>query len=385
MKRVKRLAVFGSTGSIGKNTLDVVRDFPDRFRVESLCAHSNIEELAAQVKVFRPRKVCVGDPSLAHKLAGLCGRVEVLSGEQGLKELAADTASDTVVMAITGAAALAPVLEAVGAGKAVCLANKEALVMAGPTIMDRARRKGARIVPVDSEQSAIWQCLNGEDRGSLRRIYLTASGGPFLGWDRERLSSITREDALRHPRWKMGRKITVDSATLMNKGLEVIEAMHLFGVTRKEIEVVVHPESVIHSMVEFRDGVVMAQMSVPDMRIPILYALSSPDRLPSRLAPVDFFALGALTFKRPDLGCFPCLKLAYEAAEAGGTAPCVLNAANEVGVEHFMKGKLGFLSIARCVEKVLERHRVVERPSVRQVFEADSWARETARALLETI
>jgi len=378
---MKRISVFGSTGSIGKNTLEVVRQFPGKFRVESLCVHSNIADLEAQVREFRPRLVCIVDPERAARFkAGR--RVTVVSGAAGLREMARDS-SDTAVMAITGSAALAPLLDAVERGKAICLANKEALVMAGPLVMGLARRRGARIMPVDSEQSAIWQCLHGADRERLRRIYLTASGGPFLGWDRKRLASITRGDALRHPRWKMGAKITIDSATLMNKGLEVIEAMHLFACGPDEIEVVIHPESIIHSMVEFIDGVVMAQMSVPDMRIPIQYALSFPDRFGSRLAPLDFFALTSLSFRRPDPAGFPCLGLAYRAAKEGGSVPCVLNAANEVAVNRFLEDRLRFCSIPRCVEAVMDRHRKIARPRLDDIVEADRWAKEQARIIAE--
>lgn len=379
---MKRVAILGSTGSIGRNTLEVIRDFPDRFRVESLCAHSNIAELERQMRVFRPRAVCVVDPVQAARLARRT-RIPVLSGSEGLEEIAEDGHSDTVVMAVTGSAALAPLLGAVRAGKDVCLANKEALVMAGPLIMAEARRRKARILPVDSEQSAIWQCLNGEDHATLKKILLTASGGPFLHWDKKRLSGITPADALRHPRWKMGRKITVDSATLMNKGLEVIEAMHLFGVGPGTIEVVIHPESVIHSMVEFVDGVVMAQLSVPDMRIPIQYALSFPRRMGIERKGPDFFSLKSFTFCRPDTGKFPCLRLAFEAARTGGTMPCVLNAANEICVDRFIAGALSFSSIPRCVEKVMARHAAVGNPRCADILSADRWAREEARIITE--
>ena len=378
---MKRIAVFGSTGSIGKNTLEVARRFPGRFRIESLCVHSNIAELEAQVREFRPRLVCIVDPARAARFRG-GKRLTVVSGAEGLREMARGPA-DTAVMAITGSAALEPLVAAVDAGKTICLANKEALVMAGPIIMGLARRRGARILPVDSEQSAIWQCLNGEDRSRLRKIYLTASGGPFLGWDRKRLASIRRADALRHPRWKMGAKITVDSATLMNKGLEVIEAMHLFACGPDEIEVVVHPESIIHSMVEFVDGVVMAQLSATDMRIPIQYALTFPDRLGPPLEPLDFFALKSLSFRRPDLAGFPCLGLALRAAREGGSAPCVLNAANEIAVNRFLEDTLRFQSIPRCVEAVLDRHTTVKRPRLGDIIDADRWAKEQTRIIAE--
>ncbi len=379
---MKRIAVLGSSGSIGINTLDVVREFPGRFAVESLAVHSNIGLLEKQIAEFRPRRVCVFDPAKAAELSRRA-RVRVLSGEEGLEELAADPRADAVMMAVSGSAALAPLLSAVEAGTDVCLANKEALVMAGTLVTGRARRSGARIMPVDSEQSAIWQCLEGQDRAKLKKILLTASGGPFYGWDARRLSAITRADALRHPRWKMGQKITIDSATLMNKGLEVIEAMHLFGVGPEKIEVVIHPEAVIHSMVEFLDGVVMAQLSVTDMRIPIQYALSYPQRLASPLNGPDFFALKALNFGRPDTRRFPCLRLAFEAAREGGTLPCVLNAANEVCVERFARGQLAFMSIPLCVEKVMKAHRNVARPRLADIRAADRWAREEAGARAE--
>jgi len=282
------------------------------------------------------------------------------------------------VLAISGSAALVPLLGAVAHGKVIAMANKEALVMAGSIVIARAREKKATIIPIDSEQSAIWQCVAGEDKKTLRTIYLTASGGPFRRASLKELANISVACALSHPRWKMGRKITVDSATLMNKGLELLEAMFLFGVPAEEIKILVHPESIIHSMVEFVDGSVMAQLSATDMRIPIQYALTYPERLTNTLPRVDFYKLKALHFEAPDFKKFPCLRLAYQAAEKLGTVPAVLNAANEMCVENFLNKKLNFMSIPKVIEKVMARHRTITRPQLRDILEADTWARVEA-------
>jgi 1-deoxy-D-xylulose-5-phosphate reductoisomerase len=278
-----------------------------------------------------------------------------------------------------------PLIKAIENKKQVCLANKEALVMAGPIIRQKAQDNKTRIIPIDSEQSAIWQCLNGQDRDKVKNIYLTASGGPFLGWNKKQLKHIAIRQALKHPRWKMGKKITVDSATMMNKGLEVLEAMYLFNISADKIKVIIHPEAIIHSMVEFVDGVILAQLSVTDMRIPIQYALSYPQRLPSRLARVDFSKLKFLSFAEPDFKRFPCLELAYRAARSGGTMPAVLNAANEESVNEFLKNRLKFISIPKVIEQVLDRHRLVSNPSLKQILDADSWARIQTQKVIRKI
>ncbi len=377
---MKRIAILGSTGSIGLSTLDVVRNFPGTFRCQALSAHSNVRELARQIRIFRPASVAVCDHAAACSLRKDIGaKTKIFAGNEGILEMLDDPRIDEVVVAISGSDALLPLLKSIESRKNIVLANKESLAMAGALVMDKARSNRVTIKPVDSEQSAIWQCLHGQEQRRLARFYLTASGGPFRGYSQKKLSRITLSDALRHPRWKMGKKITIDSATLMNKGLEVIEAMHLFGVTSAQIKVVVHPEAIIHSMVEFVDGVVMAQLSVTDMRIPIQYALTYPDRAACvGLPPVDFPRWGAFHFEKPDMRAFPCLGLAYSAAQKGGTATCVLNAANEVSVEAFMKGRISFMKIAESVERVLTRHRLIQKPSLEQVFAADAWARQEA-------
>jgi 1-deoxy-D-xylulose-5-phosphate reductoisomerase len=380
---MKRIAILGSTGSIGRNTLDVIKRFPGKFRVAALTAHSNIDILLRQIKVFCPEFVCVADKEAGVKLKSRLGRkVKLLAGEVGLTEIAGHKGIDKVVLAITGAGALRPLLAAIDSGKEVALANKESLVMAGSIVMPRALKKKAKIIPIDSEQSAIWQCLAGEDKDGLRAIHLTASGGPLRELGRDRLKDVSVEEVLRHPRWKMGKKITVDSATLMNKGLEVIEAMHLFGVGPEKIKVVIHPEAIIHSMVEFVDGSIIAQLSVTDMRIPIQYALSYPDRLANNLSGVDFYKLRRLNFQKPDFGRFPCLRLAYRAAHDGGTAPCVLNAANEVCVEEFLQNRLKFISLPKIIERVLGKHHNIGNPCLNDIYHADGWAREKAKSII---
>ena len=362
---MKRVAVLGSTGSIGKSALSVIRAHPEDFSVAALSAYSNVRLLAAQARSFKPKMLAVGP------------------GVEGLKKMCSHPAVDHVLIAISGSAALDPLLWAIDNKKEVSLANKESLVMAGALVMSRAAARRVNIIPIDSEQSAIWQCLQGQDRAMVRKIYLTASGGPFRCMPLKRLKNISVADALRHPRWKMGRKITIDSATLMNKGLEVIEAMHLFGVKPEQIEVLVHPESIIHSMVEFIDGSIMAQLSVTDMRIPIQYALSYPRRLASRLPSVDFVKMEAFHFERPDMDAFACLGLAFRAARTGGTMPAVLNAANDVAVDRFTDNSISFTEIPAVVERVLDKHRVMPRPGLDDIKTADAWARAAAVSIIE--
>ena len=346
---MKRLAILGSTGSIGKNVLRIVEQFPDRFSVVALAGGRNIDLLCEQLKRFSPQVAVVLDDALAHQLEertkGTDG-VEILHGEQGYKTAATLSSADLVVSAMVGSAGLLPTLAAISNGKPVALANKESLVMAGELLMQTARDKGVPIIPIDSEHSAIFQSLAGNRRQDLRQILLTASGGPFLDKPVQELDDISPEVALRHPTWDMGPKVTMDSATLMNKGLEVIEAKWLFDVPLESIRVVIHPESIVHSMVAYQDGSVIAQLSSPDMRIPIAYALSYPERLSTGLPHPDFVELGALTFREPDLEKFPCLALAMEACRAGKTCPAVLNAANEVAVHAFLNRQIGFGRIA---------------------------------------
>jgi 1-deoxy-D-xylulose-5-phosphate reductoisomerase len=383
---MKRIAILGSTGSIGKSALDVIRNLGARFRVAGLSTNSNTAVLEKQIKEFHPEFVCVNEPSAARELKPrLNGKVKFLSGEEGLIKLAQNKEIDAILLAISGSGALVPLLKAIDCGKRIALANKEALVMAGPLIMKMATRRKAKIIPIDSEQSAIWQCLEGERTSALKNIYLTASGGPLRKMSRKEIKNISIGKVLRHPRWKMGRKISVDSASLMNKGLELLEAMFLFGVTSDKVKILIHPEAVIHSMVEFVDGSVLAQLSPTDMRIPIQYALTYPDRLPSPLGGMDFCTLGELHFQRPDFGKFPCLGLAYRAASELGTAPCILNAANEVGVSEFLRGTLRFIEIPGVIEKVMDRHHNKQSPTLRDIREADAWARREALQIINNL
>ncbi|MBM3249368.1 MAG: 1-deoxy-D-xylulose-5-phosphate reductoisomerase [Candidatus Omnitrophica bacterium] len=380
---MKKIVILGSTGSIGQNALEVVRHFPDRFRVLALSANSNTALLLSQAKEFLPERVCVADPEAAEKLKGkLPEGIRLLFGEEGLEELAGLPQAEEVVMAISGFAALKPLIKAIENGRQVALANKEAIVSAGPLVMRKANEYKARIIPVDSEQSAIWQCLEGRDTGRIKNIYLTASGGPLRRASGRDLKKISLKRVLAHPRWKMGRKISVDSATLMNKGLELLEAMFLFGVPHEKIKVLIHPEALVHSLVEFVDGVVLAQLSATDMRIPIQYALSYPERLSNSLPGIDFYRLKKLHFEAPDFGRFPCLGLAYQAARDSGTMPAALNAANEVSVGEFLKGRLGFSAIPQVIEKVLSAHRNRFNPDLEEVFKADARAREEARRII---
>lgn len=378
------IAVLGSTGSIGANTLDVARRFPEKFRVSALSANSSADVLLSQIKEFRPVSVCVNDEIRADILKKKIKQVvpafkgKIFGGKQGLLDMIEEGSFDKLVLAISGSAALDPLLKAIDKGRDIAIANKEALVMAGAIIMDKAAARKVRIIPIDSEQSAVWQCLEPENKNRVRNIYLTASGGPFRNLSLAKFGDVSVKDALRHPRWKMGRKITVDCATLMNKGLEVIEAMYLFGISVDKIKIIIHPESIIHSMVEYDDGVILAQLSITDMRIPIQYALSYPKRTASGLGQLDLYKLAQLNFERPDFNRFPCIGLAYQAACGRGTMPAVLNAANEISVEEFLKNKLRFTEIPKVIEKVLNKHKNKTGPSLSDIWEADKWAREEA-------
>ena len=381
---MKRIVVLGSTGSIGRNALWVAERFPDRFQVVGLGAGRNIDLLSEQAGRFQPRAVAVLTEELARDLRRrLRPGTAVLAGLEGYQELACLPEAELVLSAMVGAAGLMPTLAAIRAGKHVALANKETLVMAGALVTGEVRRQRGMLLPVDSEHSAIFQALAGHRRDDLKRIVLTASGGPFLNSTREELREVTPAQALAHPNWRMGPKVSVDSATLMNKGLEVVEARWLFDLDVSQIAVVVHPQSIIHSLVEYVDGSVLAQLGIPDMRVPIAYALSYPERLPLDLPPLDLLAVQTLAFVEPDVTRFPCLGLAFAACRAGGTMPAVLNAANEVAVEAFLAGRIPFLAVARVVEETLERHRPGLVPTeVEVILEADRWARAEAENVI---
>jgi len=378
---MKRLSILGSTGSIGRNVLNIVEMFPERFRANVLTAKDNVGLLAAQIERFRPEIAVVFDAERVDQLSRLIPAdvdVEILWGDDGYRAAAEHGDTDMVVAAMMGAAGLAPTMAGISAKKEIALANKETLVMAGQLVISHAAENGVTILPIDSEHSAIFQSLSGQRREDLDKILLTASGGPFRRTPLADFRKITLADALNHPNWQMGRKITVDSATLMNKGLEVIEAKWLFGVSEKQIQVVVHPQSIVHSMVAYRDGSVIAQLGVPDMKGAIAYAMSYPERLPINQPAPDFAALGALSFEAPDLVKFPCLAMAFAACEAGGTMPAVLNAANEVAVASFLAERIPFIAIPEVIESAMGRHVTIDRPSLADVLEADRWAREAA-------
>jgi 1-deoxy-D-xylulose-5-phosphate reductoisomerase len=378
---MKRLAILGSTGSIGVTTLDIVARFPERFAVVALAAGRNVERLAGQLRRFHPALVAVGDDASVAALRRLVPeyRGEIVSGPAGIERVATAPQAELVVSALVGALGLVPTLRAIEAGKHVALANKEALVVAGELVTQAAHAAGVNLFPLDSEHNAIFQALRGHRRDEVRRIILTASGGPFLGRPLSELHSVTREDALRHPTWKMGNKITIDSATLMNKGLEVIEAHWLFGLPADQIAVVIHPQSIVHSMVEYIDGSVLAQMGIPDMSIPISYILAYPDRLPlDHLPPLNLPQAGTLQFSEPDLSKFRCLGLAYRALQAGGTVPAVLNAANEVVVAAFLEGTIRFLDIPCILSDVLDAHVPSAAMDLETLLAADAWARRVA-------
>jgi 1-deoxy-D-xylulose-5-phosphate reductoisomerase len=380
----KRLTVLGATGSIGRNVLKIVDRFSDRFTIRALSAKNNMTLLAQQIERYRPLMVAVGDERRADELRALIptGVVDISYGESGLCQAATLENTDLVVSAVVGAAGLLPTLAAIDADKQIALANKETLVMAVQVVMARAEAKGIDILPIDSEHSAIFQCLAGNRRRDVARILLTGSGGPFRTMPTEQFATITLDDALKHPNWEMGRKITIDSATMMNKGLEIIEAKWLFDVSLETIEVVVHPQSIVHSMVAFKDGSVIAQLGVPDMRGAIAFALSCPERLNIGQPPPDFAALAQLTFEPPDPDKFPCLRLAVSAGNAAGTLPAVLNAANEVAVFAFLDKKIGFTAIPELIESVMEAHPWVADPSLDAIVAADAWARQQSERFI---
>jgi 1-deoxy-D-xylulose-5-phosphate reductoisomerase len=384
----KKVVVLGSTGSIGVNTLDVVRRNPSAYQVLGLAANRNVRLILDQIKEFSPQMVAIDDTPAAAELkkalSGVKNAPQILNHAEGLEKLAAHKNADVVISGVVGARGLLPLVAALKAGKNVGLANKEALVVAGPIIMALAKKHKARIIPVDSEHSAIFQCLQGHKSSEVSRILLTASGGPFYRDTRD-LDSITVEEALNHPTWKMGAKITVDSATLMNKGLEAIEAHHLFGVPMKKIEILIHPQSIVHSLVEFEDGASLAQLSHPDMRIPIQYALTYPSRNQTPTKKLNLEEVGRLDFAKPDFSRFPALKLALEAGIRGGTAPAVLSASNEVAVRAFLEKKISFMAIPRVVAAVLTAHKFNAAPRLAEVVAIDQWARKEAADIIVSL
>lgn len=383
---MQHIAILGSTGSIGTQALEVIAANQDKFCVTALAAYHNDKLLEEQIEYFKPEIAVLVDRQAADRLIRrYSGATTILAGEDGLLAAATQPIVNTVLTSLVGFAGLKPTIAAIEAGKNIALANKETLVAAGQLVTTLAKQKGINILPVDSEHSAIFQCLQGENKEKINRIILTASGGPFRGLNMEQLQQVTVEDCLRHPNWSMGKKITVDSATLANKGLEVIEARWLFDVDYSQIDVVVHPQSIIHSMVEFIDGSVMAQLGKADMRVPIQYALTYPDRVVANYPKLDFKTLSALTFAEPDVVTFPALQLAFHAGRIGGTLPCVFNAANEEAVYAFLKGEIGFLDIVIVIRSVMEKHTLVATPELDDIYNADLWARTQANDLFKII
>ena len=379
---MKNVVLLGSTGSIGTSTVKVAEDLPDRIRLIGLAAGNNADLLLKQTLKHRPDAISINDPAKAREIQSALGfSTNIYSGAEGLMKLATLPGVDIVLIAIVGTAGLQPALAAIRAGKDIAIASKEILVMAGEIVMSEARKYGVRVLAVDSEHSAIFQCLDGKPPSSVRKLWLTASGGPFRSktdWPKEKFSEITVERALKHPSWVMGRKITIDSATLFNKGLEMIEARWLFDIGMERVGVLVHPQSIVHSLVEFVDGALLAQLSTPDMCLPIQYALTYPDRAASERVHTDFARLGSFTFEEPDLERFPSIELARRAGTIGGTLPAVLNAANEIAVEAFVNRKINFPQIFETVRQTMDAHKVVSHPTLEQILEADGWARRAA-------
>jgi 1-deoxy-D-xylulose-5-phosphate reductoisomerase len=379
---MKNVVLLGSTGSIGTSTIKVAEDLSDQIRLIGLAAGGNSELLLEQTRKHKPAVISISDPAKANELQNALGAsTQVYCGNEGLLKLATLPSADIVLIAIVGTAGLQPALAAIRAGKDIAVASKEILVMAGEIVMNEARKHGVRVLAVDSEHSAIFQCLDGKPTASVRKLLLTASGGPFRSktdWPKEKFSEITVERALKHPSWVMGRKITIDSATLFNKGLEMIEARWLFDIEMARVGVVVHPQSIVHSMVEFVDGSLIAQLSTPDMCLPIQYALTYPDRSASERVQTNFPKIGTLTFEEPDVERFPAVELARRAGDIGGTLPAVLNAANEVAVEAFVNRKINFPQITETVRRTMDAHKVVEHPTLEKILEADAWARPAA-------
>lgn len=371
--KTKYLSVLGSTGSIGVNALNVVREFPDHFRIKYLSAHSQMEPLIAQAREFLPEAVAIGDETQAEMVREALPGVEVLSGRSGLLELAARDNVDLMLNAIVGSAGMEPTINSINAGVDVALSNKESLVMAGDLINSMLEEKKVNLFPVDSEHSAIWQCLVGEAPEDVKRLVITGSGGPFRTTDKAAFNEITVAQALKHPNWAMGRKITIDSATMMNKGLEVIEAYWLFDLPADKIDIVIHPQSIIHSMVEFVDGSVKAQLGLPDMKIPIQYALTYPQHFPQAWEQLDLAKIGTLTFEEPDFDKFVCLQLAFDALKAGGSLPVVLNVANEIAVHRFLDGEIPFTAIPELITKAMDAHEFLEHPNLDDILALEKW------------
>ena len=383
---MKKISILGSTGSIGTQTLDVVRKNRDKFEVVAISANSSINLLLEQIKEFKPRYVAVYNENSAKELKEMIPsdiKIEVLSGMEGLIIISSLDEIDVLLTAIVGMIGLVPTLEAIKKGKTIALANKETLVTAGQLVMEEAKKRNVAIIPVDSEHSAIFQCLNGESKKEIESIILTASGGPFRGKSKNDLINVTKNEALKHPNWSMGRKISIDSSTLMNKGLEVIEAKWLFDVNPDKIDVVVHPQSIIHSMVQFVDSSIIAQMGCPDMKLPIQYALTYPERILNDFERLDFSKLSSLTFEKPDLNTFPCLKLAYDSLNMGGTYSAVLNASNEVLVNEFLEDKIKFYDIPYYIEKTLDAHKSIEKPTLEEILYTDNWSREFVKKCIK--
>ena len=384
---MKSIVILGSTGSIGTNTLDIVERFPEEFRVVGLTAGNNDEMLAEQIRRFHPTGVAMSSESAAARLKEKCAGlpVEILSGQEGLAAIASLQEAELVVSAIVGGAGLVPTLAAIRSKKHIALANKEPMVMAGQLMQDEARREGVRIFPVDSEHSAIFQSLEGHRIHDVRRLILTASGGALWNVPKDQLHDVTPERALQHPNWKMGSKITIDSATLMNKGLEVVEARWLFDIPESRIDVLIHRESIIHSLVEYEDRSIISQLGLPDMRTPISYAMRYPDRLPLDLPSLDLTEIGTLTFCKPDHDRFPCLRLGYESLRVGGTMPAAMNAANEIAVEAFLNGGIRFTDISDIIQSTMQAHVPKDVRSIEAALEADRWAREKADSLVHAL
>ncbi|BBC22575.1 1-deoxy-D-xylulose-5-phosphate reductoisomerase [Pseudanabaena sp. ABRG5-3] len=387
---MKRITLLGSTGSIGTQTLDIVAEYPEKFQVVGMTAGGNIELFAQQIRKFQPEIVAIANDTklaeLKEAIADLAVKPIMLAGAEGVETVAAYGDSEAVVTGIVGCAGLLPTIAAIKAGKNIALANKETLIAGGEVVVPLVKKHGVKLFPADSEHSAIFQCLQGVPEGGLRRIILTASGGAFRDRPTEELASVTVADALKHPNWAMGKKITIDSATLMNKGLEVIEAHYLFGVDYDKIEIVIHPQSIIHSLIELEDTSVLAQLGIPDMRLPLLYSLSYPDRIPTQWERLDLVKCGTLTFRAPDHQKYPCMELAYAAGRAGGTMPAVLNAANEQVVELFLQERVRYVQIADLIKHVCDRHNLISKPELEDILEADKWARnEVINQVMATI
>lgn len=383
---MKKIAILGSTGSIGTQALDVVRNLPEEFSVEVLAANSNVELFARQVEEFRPKLAVLADEAAYKVLRGKnISGVEFAGGRQAFVDAAGFDGVEIVLTSMSGFAGLEPTIKAIDAGKDIALANKETLVVAGELVTKLAKARGVKILPVDSEHGAFFQCLQGEDSRAIKKLLLTASGGPFRGRTRDELANVTVKEVLAHPTWNMGKKITVDSATLVNKGLEVIEAKFLYGVTYDQIQVVVHPQSIVHSMIEFCDGSIIAQLAAPDMRLPIQYALTYPRRLPSPVKPLDFWEINSLTFEKPDAETFCGLKFAYEAGRAGGTLPCAFNAANEVAVNAFLRGRIKFLQIYDVIYRAMSSCPVKQNPTLEDLIAADAEVRRFSEKFIEEV